>query len=198
MKVVNRASLRYSSVLVNSRMLAIMNLDRYGNAAAAACARLTAGREKVKSPAVVITSSIADTPRVLECAEGFAAAVSRLNKRVALVDAMLGGRSAESGISVSEKGGITLVSLKPSNDNAKKINDKSAAAILDKLRAEYDFIVIAADSISFDDTAVFFAAQSNGVILCEVKKSSRTDEIEKAVEAIKCVGANPLGFILAK
>lgn len=166
-------------------------IEQYSKIAASICGRTV----EITSPVIVATSSSKEV-NVLEAATQTAVAVTELQKKVALVDVCLKGADGATVGEPKEKGNLSVYSFVADQKKESVINDKNIKGFLEKLKAEYDIILVAADPICDAKTTLLFASQSNGVILVEQRKTSRTDEIDQAVSAIETVTATPFGFIL--
>lgn len=77
-----------------------------------------------------------------------------------------------------------------------KMTSLGAKAAINEIKTGIDITVVAIDVISNSAPAIMFASCCDGIVLVERKNSSRTDNIDNAVEVINNICVKPIGFIL--
>lgn len=166
-------------------------IDQYSKISTTIQARI----ENVENPVIIITSSHPEV-NCLSYGTGVCDAFNKQNKKTLLIDARLEDKVCAEKSEIKSEDNIKTLKLIPSDDKNNYINNKKIKDLLNTYKNDFDAIVIVTDCINNSQPAMIFVAESNGVVLCEKKKISRTDYIDNAIVTIKNLNAQALGFIL--
>lgn len=166
-------------------------IDQYSKISTTIRARI----ENVDNPVIIVTSSHKEV-NSFSYASGVCNAFNKQKEKALLIDARLEDKvCAKKGEIISENG-VQILKLIPCDDEDYYLNNNMIKEILDAYKNDFDAIFIVTDCINNSQPAMLFVTESNGVVLCEKKKTSRTDYIDNAISTIKNLNAHTLGFIL--
>lgn len=168
-----------------------MKIDQYNKIATTLSARLN----EVDNPVVVITSS-SDKIDVFTTTIGVAKAYYSQKKSVLVIDARLGESTCANKGELTNQNGFSTIALTPCTDQNSYVNDSFITDLLNEVKVGFEIILVCTDSINHSTQSMLFASHSNGALLCEKKKSSRTDHIDEAISTIKNLNVSALGFVL--
>lgn len=166
-------------------------IDQYSKISTTIQARI----ENVDDPVIIVTSSHPEVDS-FSYAIGVCNAFNRQKKKIFLIDARLEDKVCAKKSEITTENDIKTLKLVPCDDEDNYLNNKMVKDILETYKNDFDAIVIVTDCINNSQPAMLFVAESNGVVLCEKKKTSRTDYIDSAIATIKNLNAHALGFIL--
>ena len=164
-----------------------MRYDAYVNTALAAMAKLPDSKPQV----FVLTSSHADVD-LLPTAEGLAAAYSMLGKKTLIADLRSDGLTLGE---IRQKQGFFFTALTLVQGEAPPTAE-TMGALVEKLQADYSTVLLVTSPVLESMAAMAAVRAASGVLMAEKRNLSRRDEIEKALEAIRNLEGNPVGFLL--
>lgn len=168
-----------------------MSVDLYKKVAIEVVSRL-----KNKSNAVICITSSQSVVDTLDCAKQLTEAFMTMDLKVNLVNAMVNGIEASAKTKSTKSTDEKLSEFSYEGKNDAKITSLSAKNDIDEIKSTANITVIALDNIACSAPSMMFASCCDGVLLAERKNLSRTDKIDKTLEAINNICVKPLGFIL--
>ncbi|MFZ2538909.1 MAG: hypothetical protein WAX04_08395 [Oscillospiraceae bacterium] len=167
-----------------------MSCDVYKKVAISILASL-----KNKENAVVAVSSSNKCVDTNKVARGLAGAFGSMELSVALLNAKVDGVE-EISKTDTKKTNEKFFEISFENKSGTKMTSLSAKLDVNEIKSTANITLIALDEIANSAPAMMLGSCCDGILLAERKNSSRTDNIDKAVNVIQNICVKPLGFIL--
>jgi capsular exopolysaccharide synthesis family protein len=115
-----------------------------------------------------------------------------------VVDAVVGGRSPQETWQ-EPLPGLWVMTAGPIPPNpAELLDSEHFAELLDWLRQEFDYVLVDSGPIDLVSDPAILASRVDGVLLVIDPRSSREDDVQRAMRSLDAVGANILGTVMNK
>lgn len=120
-----------------------------------------------------------------------------LGKTAAILDARVGSADSLSmGKPVEQDGEAVLIALSEKTGGENGITEALASEFIGTAKTKGDILFVLTEPLNSSVAAAIFASKTDGGILIEKKKKSRTDKIEECLAELDILKITPLGFVL--
>lgn len=148
-----------------------------------------------KCKCVAITTSNKDI-EITDVVIEFSKSMAAMDKKIKLLDLEDVNDFGKLAILNASNGIVEHKKLIKSEDKDDFLSDIKVRGIIDEMSRDIDYLIISCGYIQKSQAGMFFAANSDGVILIEQKKLSRKDEIDDTMIVLNSLNAKSIGFIL--